>query len=171
MKEKLPQYALLAEVISAVAIVASLIFVGVQVKQSNDLVKANTYREIRDGMMAINFLTISNPEYAALSWKIGNDEELSPVEDRQRRNFGFYVINMADVAYEQYQRGLIDRQELRETLGPFFGILGQNPWMQEQIRQYSRFPDNYDPEFIAYINEQMVIVAEQARALDAATRN
>lgn len=42
MEKKLQQYALFAELISAVAIVASLIFVGIQIKQSNDLVKANT---------------------------------------------------------------------------------------------------------------------------------
>jgi phosphohistidine phosphatase SixA len=164
MKEKLQQYALLAEIISAAAIVASLIFVGVQIKQNNALVKANTYREIRNGVMSLNFLSFSNPEYAALNYKISNGKELSPVEIMQRRAFGFYLINLADTAYEQHQRGLIDGKELRETLGPFLGILSQNPWLQDQIRQYSRFPDNYDPKFIAYIKEQMDRAAEQWRA-------
>ena len=171
MKEKLQQYALLAEIISALAIVASLIFVGVQIRQNNALVKANTYREIRAGMMSLNYLNFSNPEYAALSYKISNGGELSPVEIARRRNFGFYMINLADTAYEQYKRGLIDGNELRETLGPFFGILYSNPWMQDQIRQYSRFPGNYDPEFIAYIKEQMDRSAEQARALGAASED
>ena len=165
MKEKLQQYALLAEIISAIAIIASLIFVGIQIRQNNALVKASTYREIRAGVMSLNFLGFSNPEYAALNYKISNGEELSPVEMVQRRAFGFYMINLADAAYEDYQRGLIDGKELRETLGPFLGILSQNPWMQDQIRQYSRFPDNYDPEFISYINEQMDRAAEQARVL------
>jgi hypothetical protein len=165
MEKRLRQYALFAELISAMAIVASLIFVGIQIKQSNDLVKANTYREIRDGMIALNFLNFSNPEYAALSLKISDDDELSPKEAMQRRNFGFYVINKADVAYEQYQRGLIDRRELRETLNAFFGVLSQNLWMQDQLRQYSRLPGNYDPEFIAYIDEEMGRAAKQARAL------
>jgi hypothetical protein len=165
MNKKLQQYALFAEIISAVAIVASLIFVGIQIKQSNDLVKANTYREIRNGMIELNFLNFSNPEYAALSFKISNDEELTPMEVMQRRNFGFYVINTADAAYEQYQRGLIDRRELRETLNAFFGVLSQNDWMQDQLRQYSRLPSNYDPEFIAYIDEEMARSAEEGRAL------
>lgn len=169
MEEKLQQYALLAEIISAIAIVASLIFVGVQIRQNNDLVKANTYREIRAAMMSLNYLSFSNPEYAALNYKISNGEELSPVEIAQRRNFGFYMINLADTAFEQYQRGLIDNKELRETLAPFFGILYSNPWLMDQIRQYSRFPENYDPAFIAYINEQMDRSAQQARALGAAS--
>ena len=163
MKEKLQQYALIAEIVSALAIVASLIFVGIQVRQSNALVKANTYREIRDGMMAINYLSFSNPDYAVLNYKISNGQELTPVEMAQRRNFGFYVINLADTAYQQYQRGLIDDKDLRETLAPFLGILSQNRWMQDQIRQYSRFPENYDPEFIAYVNAQLDRAGEQAR--------
>ena len=42
MKEKLQEYALLAEVISAIAIVISLIFVGFQINQGNLETALNT---------------------------------------------------------------------------------------------------------------------------------
>jgi len=38
--------------------------------------------------------------------------------------------------------------------------------MQDRPRQYSRFPDNYDPESVSYIDEEMRRAAEQARSLD-----
>jgi len=45
IKEKLQEYALIAEIIGSLAIVASLVFVGVQVQQNTNLTKANAYRE------------------------------------------------------------------------------------------------------------------------------
>ena len=45
MKEKLQEYALLAEIIGGIAIVASLLFVGLQIQQNTNLSKANAYRE------------------------------------------------------------------------------------------------------------------------------
>ena len=42
MKEKLQEYALIAEIISAIAIVLSLIFVGLQVRQGSEATDANT---------------------------------------------------------------------------------------------------------------------------------
>ena len=41
VKEKLQEYALLAEIISAVAIIASLLFVGVQLKQNDKTNQVN----------------------------------------------------------------------------------------------------------------------------------
>ena len=41
MKEKLQEYALIAEIIGGIAIVASLLFVGVQINQNNKLIEAS----------------------------------------------------------------------------------------------------------------------------------
>ena len=46
MKEKLQEYALVAEIIGAVAIVVSLLFVGIQVRQSNTIAATDA---IKDG--------------------------------------------------------------------------------------------------------------------------
>ena len=42
MKEKLQEYALLAEIFSAIAVVLSLIFVGLQIRQGAEETAANT---------------------------------------------------------------------------------------------------------------------------------
>ena len=54
MKEKLQQYALVAEIVSALAIVLSLIFVGLQVKQGSEQTAANTEAirsQVRESML------------------------------------------------------------------------------------------------------------------------
>jgi hypothetical protein len=44
MKERLQMYALIAEIVSAIAIVVSLVFVGFQIQQSNRLSRAEAFR-------------------------------------------------------------------------------------------------------------------------------
>ena len=54
MKEKLQEYALIAEIISALAIVVSLIFVGLQVRQGSETTVANTEAirsQVRESML------------------------------------------------------------------------------------------------------------------------
>lgn len=51
MKEKLQQYALVAEIISAIAIVLSLVFVGFQIADGNREANAATFQASLDTEM------------------------------------------------------------------------------------------------------------------------
>jgi len=53
MKEKLQEYALLAEIFSALAIVISLIFVGIQIQQNSELSQVNAYQSIRQNINSL----------------------------------------------------------------------------------------------------------------------
>ena len=58
MKEKLQEYALVAEIISAIAIVVSLIFVGFQVRQSAEQTAVNSQAvqaSVREAMLQTEF--------------------------------------------------------------------------------------------------------------------
>ncbi|NNC50519.1 MAG: hypothetical protein HKN51_05385, partial [Saprospiraceae bacterium] len=46
MKEILEEYALIAEIISALAVVTSLIFVGLQIRSNTKATQASTFHEI-----------------------------------------------------------------------------------------------------------------------------
>jgi hypothetical protein len=46
LKEKLQEYALVAEIIGGIAIVCSLPFVGVQIRQSAKVSEINAYQEL-----------------------------------------------------------------------------------------------------------------------------
>lgn len=46
MKEKLQKFALIAEIVGGVAIIASLIFVGVQINQNHEMMRAQIRNDI-----------------------------------------------------------------------------------------------------------------------------
>jgi len=76
MKEKLQEYALVAEIIGGVAIVISLVFVGVQVSQTAEetatnttAIRASACQELTTQILNINNLRAENPDIAELVFK------------------------------------------------------------------------------------------------------
>ena len=152
MKEKLQEYALVAEIVSAVAIVASLVFVGIQIKQGNELAVATTYQSVRDDAIAINVLTVENREVAELLNRLVEAEPLDQVDENRMRNFGFYILHIGDSAYRQFQSGLISEEDLLETLAPVGAYLRYRK-MREYFETYA---GGYDPDYIAFMREKIL---------------
>jgi hypothetical protein len=66
MIETLQGYALLADIISAIAIIISLIFVGLQIKENTKATQASTFHEIAalDIELLLNFAN----KYSSRAW-------------------------------------------------------------------------------------------------------
>ena len=80
MREKLQEYALMAEIFSALAIIASLIFVGLQINQNSATIKAQT----RNALAAIardNIKVGMDARFVNIWAKKKNGEELTPEEN------------------------------------------------------------------------------------------
>ena len=69
LKEKLQEYALIAEIIGGIAIVCSLIFVGVQIRQNSEVSEINAYQELTSQITLINTLRVQNADFANLYWR------------------------------------------------------------------------------------------------------
>jgi hypothetical protein len=67
MKEKLQEYALIAEIISALAVVAGLVFVGLEIRQSTAQAEMNT-RAIETA--AYQDLIVRSSISTGMSWLI-----------------------------------------------------------------------------------------------------
>ena len=132
MIETLKEFALLADIISAIAIIISLIFVGLQIKDNTKATQASTFHEIAalDIELLLNFG--KSEESAKISTLFReNPDELSDDE----KNYGFYMfaaeVRHIENLYIQKQskmlteRSWISRKSLVEglILSPGFGLL------------------------------------------------
>ena len=123
----LKKWALLAEISGAVAVVVSLVFVGYQVRQSNEQSALNTtalqvtaYQQLVDGISEFNIQTLENAELRAVRTKIeaGTEiENLSPDEWQVINAFLYLIYRNGDLAYLQYRRGIIREERLRSGMG------------------------------------------------------
>lgn len=129
MKEKLQQFALIAEIISAIAIVLSLIFVGLQVRLGAQETAANSVAlssSVQQAMM--------DADKDLLLFHIGRPELETQYESTALGTPGDYfyffsaVLRTRQLYWMQHEAGLMDDETYYSYLGPFvLGTLGNNP--------------------------------------------
>ena len=90
LKEKLQEYALIAEIIGGIAIVCSLIFVGVQIRQNSEVSEINAYQELTSQITLINTLRVQNADFANLYWRFEHGEQ--PKNDTERARLEAFLF-------------------------------------------------------------------------------
>jgi hypothetical protein len=150
MKQKLQEFALVAEVISAIAIVASLVFVGIQIQQSSKINEVNAYQDLVNQISVLNILRIEDREFAELFGRYVSGEEISNrIDKAQMTAFLATTFRHADLAYRQYKSGIIDKQTLDSVLSL------TNFWKQQNLGEiiWSDVARVLDPGFVSYMND------------------
>lgn len=150
----------LMEMIGGVAIIASLIFVGMETRNSALQAELNTraleitaYQDLIDNIAQMNILTIESPEVAALMYKAyENSAELTELEEFRLTRAFFLRLRHGDMAYFQYERGAIDESQLRSVLAPL--NLSEPKVQAFWERAQGNFSDGYRHYINAMINEK-----------------
>jgi hypothetical protein len=161
---RLHTYATWAEIVAAVAVVVSLVFVGVQVRQSTAetvlsrrVAEATAYLNLQQQLAVVTTVQIENPDLRRVMSRVSNGETLdSPDdEDDQRLYLAFarLIIRLGDLAYPQRQSEVIDDARLVSMLSPLRvevlgSPLGRSIW--ESMRS------SLVPEFVDYVEQTLL---------------
>ena len=137
------------EVIGFVAIIASLIFVGmetrngaIQTEQNTRAIEIAAYQDLIDNISEFNRITVENRDVAELMFKAFNtDNELSDLESFQLSRAFFMRFRHGDMAYVHYVRGAIDQEQLNSVLRPL--NLGHSRVQTFWKRAQTNFAEGY----------------------------
>ena len=123
MKEKLQEYALIAEIISAICIVLSLIFVGLQVRQSAQETAFNTEAirgQVRESMLNSDITQLTyyadNPYLISMEF---HDGELTREEIGKFVGIMLVLIRQRENYWVQHANGILDD----DTFNAYFNVL------------------------------------------------
>ena len=143
------------EVISALAVVVSLIFVGFEIRNSSEQVEQNTqalqiaaYQDLIGRIVEIN--TIGIEESTSIEILVAKD---SPTGDDllKLRNFLWILFRHGDMAYFQYEKGAISDERLESAMAPVVGRL-QYP---QVIMHWQKTKVAFVPAYQEYMNQQI----------------
>ena len=156
----LQKWALIGEISGAVEVVVSLVFVGYQLKQSNEQAAQNTralelaaYQQLVEGISNFNVLTIENIKLQVARQKLRAGEKLDSDEWEVINAFIFLAYRNGDLAYLQYQQGIIDEERLRSGLGLLVDLL-ELPFVQAHWEQWKTgFTESYQAFIDKLIDE------------------
>ena len=150
---KLEKWALLAEILSAIAVVSSLVFVGLQVRQGAEetalntrAIQVNAYQNLTAQLSTVNSLVIENSDLAeAFSRIYQPDAPVSELAEIKLRSLMTLVYRHGEMAFVQYQNGLIGESQLESMLAPVVAVLASetgrqtwetNPALRSEFKKY-----------------------------------
>jgi len=151
--ENLQRWALVAEIVGGIAVIASLIVVAYELQQSTDQSILNTsaleiatYQDLTNNISDLNSLVVQDSELADIFIKAIQDPD--SLSENQLFRFNTYIINLfrhGDMAFFQYERGAIDQSRLNSVLAILTSRIG-NPVVKNQWESFKRnkvFPEAY----------------------------
>ena len=103
---------LVVQIIAALGVVVSVVYLGMQIKQQNIITKAQFGHSLTQRLYERYFQTSTNKEYAEFMAKDWDAEDLNPTEEtRVQMAILTYLVDIFDV-YDKVQSGLVDESHL-----------------------------------------------------------
>ena len=136
----------IAELVGIAAIVASLVFVGIETRNSAIQAELNTqaieisaYQELIGSINRQNDFLLENPELRVTWRKVisGSSNEVTRDDEAQAGLFLFTRFRHGDIAYFQYERGAIDEPRMKSAIAPLIALLKykyvREWWIRNQV--------------------------------------
>lgn len=132
-----------------IAIVASLIFVGIETSNSTEQTKLNTqaieisaYQELMQNILEINALSVEQRNAAEIAAPLYNLDA-----DAFEKHAALYMLfRHGDMAYFMYERGVIDENRLHSALRPLplMSAVGREFWNERKVAFVPAFQEYVD---------------------------
>jgi len=131
----------LSQILAVLAILASLIFVGVQIIQNTRAIKATSHHAITDSFNHLNTTLATNPELARI-WDAGNKgiENLKPEELTAYHSLLLGYVRVFETLFFQSQTGTMARElweAERRVLQFMFALPGVQQWWAVPLLPFS----------------------------------
>jgi hypothetical protein len=142
----------LAEVVGALAVVVTLGYLAVQIRQNTKAIKATSHHAVTDSFNALNVSVFQDPEVGRL-WRLGHSGYSNLTEDEQV-SFSFMMlayIRIFETLYYQRNLGTMEEQL-------FLAEEKSAEWMiaQPGFREWwSSNPISFSAEFRSYMNDMV----------------
>ena len=115
---------LIVQIIAALGVVVSVVYLGLQITQQNVITKAQFGHSLTQRLYERYFQTSTNKEYAEFMAKDWNADELTPTEEtRVQMAILTYLVDIFDV-YDKVQDGLVDKSHLDTRINKI--IIGES---------------------------------------------
>ena len=144
----------IAEFVGIAAIVASLIFVGFQLKQSKDIALSEALQARSDASTNMLIASAENPYFVSALGKSspGNQEPITPSESVALHQYATAILYSFHNSFEQYSNGFSVEQgwqSSRNRLKYFLNVKSPLPVREVYLNQ----PDFFTPRFQSVVNE------------------
>jgi hypothetical protein len=124
----------LSEIIGAIAVIVSLLYVAAQIKQSNRQgASDSSYAWVAESNRFLAW--ISEPEIASVLIKMRGDGEITPAEEIRFDAFAEHLLNAWWAGETSYQNGIMDKDTYLIIAGEVRRYLDAYPRLRRDMRR------------------------------------
>jgi len=137
---KLEKWALIAEIVSSVAIVVTLAILVIEVRTNTAALRASTYRDVVESITSILHERASDAEVAQIWYAGAAGDQLSPFDADRFDQLVTANTRRFENAFYQYRTGGIDPtqwQGVETALRQVFGPPAMRVWWEDNKSLYS----------------------------------
>ena len=134
----------IGEILGAVAVLCSLIYLAVQIRQNTRSVEANTMQDLSEAYKNVLLTVATDPILAPIMLKQANGIELTEEEDFRIGAFHAVIWRAMENMFLQAQRGTIDASylDIRVRAAGLFTENGYRRWQHI---------DGFTEDFVEYV--------------------
>lgn len=107
----------IGEILGAIAVVASLFYVGRQVKQSSRAIRGQTFESITNALNVTSNIAAQDPELLDIMLRGVPNEELNYIDKARYSSVIWTLIRSVHSAHYQVQLGLLEEVRLDSVVG------------------------------------------------------
>tara|TARA_B100000519_G_C13942537_1_gene296824 strand:- start:87 stop:566 length:480 start_codon:yes stop_codon:yes gene_type:complete len=147
------------QILGMVGLIASLIFVGLELRQNQQVARVTAYQALAEQIASYNALLLSESEINQIRNAALNNENLTEEDAEQYRAFWRMLRRQSELAYLQYENGIIDEELLIRTIGPLRDHVNRSEYAKDYWNTSVRLLSDrlgYIPEFESYINRNVL---------------
>ena len=143
---------LIVQIIAALGVVVSVVYLGIQINQQNKITKAQFGHSLTQRLYERYFETSTNKDYAEFLAKDWNADDLSPTDiTRIQMAVITYLVDIFDV-YDKVQEGLVNKSHLETRMNTL--KLGVMKTTAAKV-VWSYWKNNRDQSFIDWFESEI----------------
>ncbi len=134
----------IGELVGGVAVIGSLIYLGLQVRQSNAIAKDHSARAFNETVFDLTSAIVADRQLAEVWFQGGNGfDDLDEVDRERMILFERRGFDLCHLAWQQRKRGILDESDWKKARATIETIGGR-----QSIREsWKVFRNFYDGEF------------------------
>lgn len=133
----------IAEMLGAVAVVASLFYIGSQIRYSAKVARANAFQNLVTSMIDLNSSMMLDPEFTEFASRALEGEELQGVQYRQYTILVTNVLRYMEIVHYQVELGVLDPEDMARVSPIAANHLNTIPGKRFWEGTRSRYPADF----------------------------
>ena len=156
-ESKLSLTAHYAEIVSAFAVVVSLVFVGLEVRQSNSLARSEAVAALNEATNQANWLIAENIDLADRLARFSEASEHGSLTQAERTSIQFFhqgMMNTWEAAWTAYDQGVIDLATVKPYMADACAVLSRPVLRASNVWENAK--NAFNPGFVKFLEGNCV---------------